>query len=229
MGCNWELLNKLKNNKIAIHCDSKIKRDDFFKIAKKHKIEDFIYYTWDINKEETCYFFNKDDVDGEISYNNINWYQEKGCEIWAFEQFEEEYNKVVMNDLKIKKQIEAIKDVLNQYDGYCEISGGWDKKTEYIVVKSNDKRGLINIYGEVLIEPQYDKIGVYMIEEYIRVELNGKWGFVDINNNIVIPIMYDSIDVVHNGVTMANLNGEEFFINMKNERVENVTGYYDEN
>lgn len=62
----------------------------------------------------------------------------------------------------------------------------------YIVlypIRHNRKYGVINQYGEVVVEPVYDQISSYR-EGLARVKVNGKYGFMNSAGELVIPADY---------------------------------------
>ena len=62
---------------------------------------------------------------------------------------------------------------------------------EILLVEGRDhKYGLLNINGEFLLPPIYDKIFEYR-EFVFAASLNGKIGFYDIKGEVVIPFIYD--------------------------------------
>lgn len=88
---NLELLEKMKNEEIAIHCDSKNKSNEVFKIFKQWGIKDLDDEDWDEFENETCYkLYGFNDA---YNYCSKEWCESDGYEIWTFEKFMEEYNK----------------------------------------------------------------------------------------------------------------------------------------
>ncbi len=98
-----ELRERLKNNKIAINCDTIEKAKQLFEILDNWNIiwvsgrnlYDYENFRWESSGEKTCYtlrnYFRRED--DKLGYSSIKFYQDEGYEIWAFEEFMEEYNK----------------------------------------------------------------------------------------------------------------------------------------
>ena len=77
----------------------------------------------------------------------------------------------------------------------------------YYLVGNNDKYGVINQNGNIVIYLEYDDIGIdesrfntnsidnpyILFDNCIPVERDGKWGLIDISGKIILPIQYDSI------------------------------------
>jgi hypothetical protein len=57
--------------------------------------------------------------------------------------------------------------------------------------------------------------------QYYTVE-GGKWGFIDKSGKVIVPVQYDKVESFNAaGIAKVTLNGEEFTINTKGERVQN--------
>ncbi|MDX5585998.1 MAG: WG repeat-containing protein [Aureibaculum sp.] len=69
------------------------------------------------------------------------------------------------------------------------------------------KEGLIDIDGNIIIEPVYDEISGYFINGFMRVKNNGKAGIINEKGEIVIPIEYDNVlDYKNNMFTAEKAN-----------------------
>jgi len=86
-------------------------------------------------------------------------------------------------------------------------------KNGYASVRIRSKYGLIDLQGNEVIEPVYDRLGNYEDKPlefgYISAVKDGKFGFVDANGNETTPFVY-SEDIVNNRTTFAtikNLDG----------------------
>ena len=55
------------------------------------------------------------------------------------------------------------------------------------------KEGLIDIDGNIIINPIYDEISGYFQNGYMRVRNNGKTGVIDVKGKTIISIQYDDI------------------------------------
>ncbi|MEC4113298.1 WG repeat-containing protein [Myroides pelagicus] len=74
---------------------------------------------------------------------------------------------------------------------------GADKLYEFApegvaIYKSNRRVGLIDQFGEVVLDPKYDVIRPF-VNGYAKVALNNKWGIIDVKGNEVIPTKYEEI------------------------------------
>ena len=60
-------------------------------------------------------------------------------------------------------------------------------------IKYNGKYGVINQYGEVIVEPVYESVSKFS-EGMARVsaEKHGKYGYINTEGELVIPMMYKS-------------------------------------
>jgi len=65
------------------------------------------------------------------------------------------------------------------------------------------KEGLININGDIIVNPIYDEISGYFQNGYMRVRNNGKTGIIDEHGKVVIPIEYEDISDLKDGLFLA--------------------------
>ena len=63
------------------------------------------------------------------------------------------------------------------------------------------------------------KVFIGEIDEFGDIK-EGKYGYINKEGKEVIPLKYDYIYPFENGKAKVELNGEEFYINTKGERVE---------
>lgn len=80
------------------------------------------------------------------------------------------------------------------------------------------KEGLININGNIIINPIYDEISGYFQNGYMRVINNGKTGIIDEERKVIIPIEYEDISDFKNGVFLAKKSNKWGMINI-NEQI----------
>ena len=77
------------------------------------------------------------------------------------------------------------KDILTLKEGY---------KSEYIVINENDKCGLINTAGKILIEPKYEKIKYLGSSNLFAIKESDKWKLINVeDNSIIIDGGYEDI------------------------------------
>ena len=74
----------------------------------------------------------------------------------------------------------------NNYDDYTYSKG------DYVIVKKDNKYGIITISGEVKIEPIYEELR-YAFSVYYIAKLNGKYGIINTDNTSIIPLEYSSM------------------------------------
>lgn len=84
-------------------------------------------------------------------------------------------------------------------------------------VKKNNKYGVIDTKGKIVVEPKYDFIS-YFQEGYAFVFngtlLNwgypdiGKYGFIDTNGNMICDMVWDRAESFHEGLASVNKNGK---------------------
>jgi len=104
----------------------------------------------------------------------------------------------------------------NRY-GYIDLNGDWFIEPAYshassflqgfaIVQNDNLNWGVINLEGEYVIPPDYEKITVQN-EGYFRVKTNGHWGFVDTTGYAKINCIFNEVRDFANGIAIVSLDG----------------------
>ena len=63
---------------------------------------------------------------------------------------------------------------------------------ENIIIKNNDKYGLINATGEAKLETKYEDLS-YTFANYYIAKLDGKYGIIDTEGNVKIEFQYDKL------------------------------------
>lgn len=72
---------------------------------------------------------------------------------------------------------------------------------EFISFKEDNKYGLKDRSGKIIVPPKYDNFEpIKFAEGLARVQLNGKWGFINQAGKEVIPPKYDQTGNFQNGV-----------------------------
>ncbi len=107
-------------------------------------------------------------------------------------------------------------NVLDQ--GYSRLEFVYE--TELLRYYLDFKYGLININEELLLEPIYDKIGLFQ-EDVTLVELNNKYGFINKLGEVVIPLEYDETHDFNNGLALVKKDGLYGYIDYDNNLVIN--------
>lgn len=98
-------------------------------------------------------------------------------------------------------------------------------KMDLLVVKLNDKYGLIDFSGKEITPVKYDRIMSFS-ENIATVKLNDKWGYINENGRIIANIRYDKTDDFINGCARVMINNKYGVINIDGE--EFVTLKYDD-
>lgn len=103
--------------------------------------------------------------------------------------------------------------------GITPFRESWFDEHGYLIIEENNKCGVINNKGDIIIKPKYDTI-LHYSDGVFRAELNGKWGFIDENDNVVIDFKYKSAGKFSEGIAdVVTLDNKVGFINKKNEFV----------
>jgi hypothetical protein len=124
-----------------------------------------------------------------------------------------------------------------KYDFVYEFQFGND----YAMVTLNNKYGVIDSAGKVIIEPnKYDNIKMDVRQSFVYngiIGVNigaklipktkesyeelkgGKWGFVDINGTEIIPFIYDNIEPFKDGKAKVKKGKEEYYIDKNGTKI----------
>lgn len=187
-------------------------------------IQDFKYntllYSWFANKKQAVFLKDKTvdyiNTNGEIDFsidfnkfNNITHYPledrfyciEKNKKFGIIDIkgniiLEPKYesvsvfkeNFIVDENIIVNKKGELIKKTEFEY-----IS----PKNNYAIAYSNNKAGVIDKTGKILIECQYDSLFPDINETFLIAEKGGYQGIVDLNNSVILDFIYDSIEVCY--------------------------------
>ncbi|MBO5349483.1 MAG: WG repeat-containing protein [Clostridia bacterium] len=134
---------------------------------------------------------------------------------------------------------EVVKSITSQYSDIIEI----DNNFQYFLINENNKYGIINSDGKIILYPLFEQIGIdenlytdisnkyVFADKYIPAKQNGLWGLYDINGKKLIEPQYqdigcsiaqsgDSVVVIPN--VKENVNGIVFLYNAE----ESLYGLY---
>ena len=93
-------------------------------------------------------------------------------------------------------------------------------KTMMRLTSPENKTGLADSSGRVLIEPQYDHINPYYLSNGLMpARQNNKWGYVNTQGKEVIKCEYESSGQFRRGFALIKMNGKWGIINTKNKLV----------
>ncbi len=97
-----------------------------------------------------------------------------------------DYYSVKINDKwqLINKKGEIVN---NSYDEYTFVKG------DYVIVRKDQKYGIITIDGQVKIEPTYEELN-YAFSVYYIAKQNSKYGIINTENVSIIPLEYLSMN-----------------------------------
>jgi WG containing repeat len=87
-----------------------------------------------------------------------------------------------------------------------------------IVQDQNNKWGVYDDKGNLIVKPTYDNI-LHYSEGLTAVQLNGKYGYIDLNGKTVVEHLYDYAESFNNNRAYVELNGKGGYINRKGEVV----------
>lgn len=196
-------LDKNKVNKLPINSHLEEYREHI--VEEKVKIKNDIMYAPIRAMEIGCnvQIYKEDEILRIYTLNYCDNIYNNNAIKWGYTSIKEqsfENKKALLYDrLIVKKEggLYKIIDCNNTKeivpDKYTDIQF-LEVDQNFIVTSSFGKMGIINLEGDVLIEPKYDNIHVLDKEQKLYVvEKDKKFGIVKRENEVVIPIQYDSI------------------------------------
>lgn len=74
-------------------------------------------------------------------------------------------------------------------------------KNDFSIVSKDNKYGMTNKQGEIVVPLIYDKIETYMFVDYAVVSIidkndNEKSGIINLKNEVMVPVIYDKIELL---------------------------------
>lgn len=144
------------------------------------------------------YYANVENEDGDLRV----LFREDGSEIISFDYYESSYRTIELNDEEtqiIYKEDDKYLDIYTMNQQYRIEADNLEQMlpNEEFLVERNEKVGIINRSGDIILEFQYDQL---MISDdgYIVYEVNGKIGIMDSDFETLINATYDSVSVWYN-------------------------------
>jgi len=198
--------------------------DNIISNYDKNKINS---YTINFDENEKKYYYiNETNKEKSELYNYISiaWYDEnKSNHIIMYDEFKYYILNVNNNDLI---ELDNNLSILINSEQY------YDKN--YLIIKNNDnKYGIINYDGNVIIEPIYDNIKI--LENSFVVKLNNKVGIIN-KNEILVPLEYQYIfkegnyfiTFKNNKIGVLNENYQTIVENIINTNLKDPTCLFDD-
>lgn len=100
-----------------------------------------------------------------------------------------------------------------------------------ILVKKNDLYGYMNLQGETIIAPKYDRAAMFT-GDYAAVAMNIEtdaskdsmgyascWGMINRSGKVCIPLEHDWLESSSNGIAAVQRSGEYGYINAQNKTI----------
>jgi len=79
-------------------------------------------------------------------------------------------------------------------------------------VKNNNKYGVLNTQGELIIDCQYDLARGFDKNGLALIKINEKYGFINMNNELIIQPVYEYVSDFYDGLASVKVNGNRKFI-----------------
>ena len=110
--------------------------------------------------------------------------------------------------------------IKNEYGAI--VRNNWEPTNFYLIV-NNNKMGLANGNGEVIVPPdKYDYLCPFT-SELASFEINKKYGCIDTNGVEIFPPVFSEYIYFKEGIAETEYEGDEVIINMKGEVIFNYT------
>lgn len=164
----------------------------------------------------------------EIKYDQVWLFSKEGI---ALVEIDGKYGFINKNGeeiLEVKYDISGYKggsnkDIDDRFEGFHEFKGFNFKGLA--VITENGKSGLINEYGEIILEPMYDNIILPLNPyqengEFIPFENNGKMGYLDCNGKVVmLADYYSKVETFQNDIACVRLGDKCGFIDRNFKKI----------
>jgi len=99
--------------------------------------------------------------------------------------------------------------------------------TATIFVDGKLLEGLIDFFGNWIIDPKYENLGYFDDEGFCKAKVDGIYGWINPQGNWIIPATFEYVeDFDRNGYCKAKIDGKYGFINRKGEWIINPTFDY---
>lgn len=113
-------------------------------------------------------------------------------------------------------EVDSYQEKINFVSKYDRLYG---VSKDLAVVMQNNKWGIINATGKLMVPLKYDYIHNQPFEGLYWTQLNDKNGFININDEEIIPIKYENEMYFHEslGIALISVNGKYGYVNTKGE------------
>ncbi len=89
----------------------------------------------------------------------------------------------------------------------------------------DQKWGVLNSKGEVIVPPKYDKVS-FCSEGMAAVKSGNRWGFIDRDGHLIIPIQFDDVAWFSEGVASVSAHGEFLIIDKEGKKIPSLSHFY---
>ena len=123
------------------------------------------------------------------------------------------------------------KKISPDYQSFRDISSNGNRNTEYLIVRLDNKEGIIDTYGNVVIPPIYSLLGEYATNgpaidyslkyNIITARQNGRAGVVEISTGkVLIPFNYDAATIFRDsGNVVLEESGKWYIFDLNGRKV----------
>lgn len=94
-----------------------------------------------------------------------------------------------------------------QFDSIDQSEGFFGSGGLPLIMKLNDKWGLVDVSGRIVVAPKFDRL--YAVgERLFYVVMSGKYGLINENGETVLPLDYEMIERFSEGLIVVKKNGK---------------------
>lgn len=209
---------KLYPNKIK-YINNEESKDQILKFGRYE-----IRKSEDKNDDTLYYYYDKLNKTNSKSYNYIEPIYYKDTNTPRYLILSDNDVNIKLLDIKTNKivvlneNIYTLPELINELYGYGEIT---NNEYEIVAMSNNDKYGIINSNGDILVDFIYDNILSYKNGLFIA-QINGKYGIIDKNNKTILKFEYDTMSYAGNYIIVTK-NDKLGVLNNKYKTLVNFT------
>lgn len=166
-----------------------------------------------IYEEDNIYYINRDNNAISDYYNNIEVIKIDNEYAYFILTKNDKYYILSLETDELKELDSEIKNI--SIDGVSDPNNITQMlNSKYLIVVNNDnKYGIIDYNGNIIIDFKYDYLSAYNNDNLFISKINNKYGIIDYNDKIIIDFKYDNI-IYH-----KDLDNYSLFIKDKNLNV----------
>jgi hypothetical protein len=136
---------------------------------------------------------------------------------WIYEEDQKQGLRDTLENIILPAKYDYIESWI-QFGVIRVDSGGQDKSSYDYVHYEMNKIGLIDYKGNIIFEPQFDKL-VFAGYPLALVKRDNKYGYINSKGEFVIDLKFDSASAFKNGFAVVETKGKQGLINDRGDYV----------